>query len=114
MKTLVEISLWLVPAALVYVAYFLFRRLGTNRRSLERVFTEPVDLAERPEGDSLLAGLLRRWLYLAGYRRLGAPAAFTAAMLLAIGVGLATAFAARGAGVTDNVQEHLPPPSRRG
>ena len=49
MKTLVEISLWLVPAALVYVAYFLFRRLGTNRRSLERVFTEPVDLAERPK-----------------------------------------------------------------
>ena len=95
MKTLVEISLWLVPAALVYVAYFLFRRLGTNRRSLERVFTEPVDLAERPTAipcwrDCSVVG--STWRAIAGS---AAPAAFTAAMLLAIGVGLATAFAAR-------------------
>jgi tight adherence protein C len=107
MRTLVEISLWLAPAALICVAYFLLRRLGTNRRSLERLFTEAVDLPERPEGDSLLAGLLRRWLFLAGYRQPGAPAAFVAAMLLAIGLGLGTALAIRGSGFTDEMSRNI-------
>ena len=44
MRSLAAMSLWLVPAVLMYLAYVLFRRLGTNRRSLERLFTEPADL----------------------------------------------------------------------
>ncbi len=77
-----------MPAVLIYLAWLLLRRLGTNRRSLERLFTEPADLIERPDGDSLLAGFLRRWLFLAGYRQPIAPAAFVAAMLVAVGWGL--------------------------
>ena len=84
-------------------AWFLFRRLGTNRRSLERLFTEPADPTETPDGDSMLAGFLRRWLFLAGYRQPIAPAVFVTAMLLALGLGLATALAIRGAGLTDEL-----------
>jgi tight adherence protein C len=103
MKTLATMGVWLVPAVLICLAWFLFRRLGSNRRSLERLFTEPADLAERPGGDSVVAGFLRRWLFLAGYRQPGAPAVFVATMLLAIGVGLATGFAIRGSGLTDRL-----------
>ena len=107
MKSLAEMSLWLVPAVLMYLAYVLFRRLGTNRRSLERLFTEPADLAERPDGDSVVGGFLRRWLFLAGYRQPAASAVFVTAMLLAIGMGLATAFAIRGAGLTDELFRNI-------
>ena len=107
MKSLAEMSLWLVPAVLTYLAYVLFRRLGTNRRSLERLFTEPADLAERPDGDSVVGGFLRRWLFLAGYRQPVAPAVFVTATLLAIGIGLATTFAIRGAGLTDELFRNI-------
>jgi tight adherence protein C len=107
MRTVVEASLWLAPAVLIGTAYFLLRRLGANRRSLERLFTEPVDRPEQPDSDSLLAGFLRRWLFLAGYRQPVAPAVFVAAMLLAIGLGLATAFAIRGSGVTDEMSRNI-------
>ena len=86
MRSLAAMSLWLVPAVLMYLAYVLFRHLGTNRRSLERLFTEPADPTERPDGDSVVAGFLRRWLFLAGYRQPAAPAVFVTAMLLAIGI----------------------------
>jgi tight adherence protein C len=107
MSTLAVTSLWLAPAVLICVAYVLFRRLGANRRSLERLFTEPADPAESPDGDSLVAGFLRRWLFLAGYRQPIAPAAFVAATLLAIGLGLATALAVRGAGLTDEMFRNI-------
>ena len=71
------------------------------------MFTEPADLAERPDGDSVVAGFLRRWLFLAGYRQPAAPAAFVTAMLLAIGLGLATALAIRGAGLTDELFRNI-------
>jgi tight adherence protein C len=100
MNTLAGISLFLVPAVLIGLAWLLLSRLGTNRRSLERVFTEPVDLAEHPDADSAVAGWLRRWLFLAGYRQPVAPAAFVAAMLLAIGLGLAAALTVLGSGLT--------------
>ena len=48
MRTLAITSLWLVPAVLMYSAYLLFHRLGTNRRSWERLFTEPVDVVDDP------------------------------------------------------------------
>ncbi len=103
MRSLAEMSLWLVPAVLMYMAYVLFRRLGTTRRSLERLVTEPVDLAEPPDADFVVAGFLRRWLFLAGYRQPVASAVFVTAMLVAICIGLATAFAIRGAGLTDEL-----------
>ncbi len=113
MNTIATTSLFLVSAVLVYLAWLLLGRLGTNRRSLERVFTEPVDLVERPDGDTALEGLLRRWLFLAGYRQPIAPAAFVTAMLVAIGVGLAAALAFLGSGVTKELFATLailPPP----
>ena len=100
MTTLAAMGLLLIPAVLVYLAWLLLSRLGTNRRSLERVFTEPVDLAEHPDGDSAVAGWLRRWLFLAGYRQPVAPAAFVTVMLLAVGLGLAAALAMLGSGMT--------------
>ena len=107
MRSLAEMSLWLVPAVLMYMAYVLFRRLGTTRRSLERLFTEPVDLAEPPDADFVVAGFLRRWLFLAGYRQPVASAVFVTAMLVAICIGLATAFAIRGAGLTDELFRNI-------
>ena len=77
----------------IYLAWLLLGRLGTKRRSLDRVFTESADLAERPEADSALTGWLRRWLFLAGYRQPAAAILFITTMLMAIGVGLATAVA---------------------
>ena len=113
MNTFAEIILFLSAAVLICLAWLLARRLGAKRRSLERVFTEPADVAEQPDADSALAGFLRRWLFLAGYRRSSAPAAFVTAMLLAIGVGLATALAVLGSGLTKELFETIalfPPP----
>ncbi len=113
MITPAEIGLVLVAAALIYVTWLLLVRLGTNRRSLDRVFTEPADLVDRPEGDSMLAGWLRRWLFLAGYRQPIAPAAFSTAMLIALGVGIATALAVLGSGLTKELFATIaafPPP----
>jgi len=114
MNTLAGTGVFLLSAVLVYVAWLLLSRLGTNRRSLERVFTEPADLAERPDADSALAGFLRRRLFLAGYRQPAAPTVFVAAILLAIGAGLITATAVLRSGLTHdlgNILAQLPPPT---
>jgi pilus assembly protein TadC len=106
-------GLVLVSAALIYMAWLLLGRLGTNRRSLERVFTEPADPTDRPDGDSMVAGWLRRWLFLAGYRQPAAPAVFAATMLLATGTGIATALAVLGSGLTRELfrtMARFPPP----
>ena len=71
------------------------------------MFTEPVELAERPDRDSVVAGFLQRWLFLAGYRQPGAPAAFVAATLLAIGLGLAALVAIRGTGLTGQLSRNI-------
>ena len=55
----------------------------------------------------MVGGFLRRWLFLAGYRQPVAPAVFVIATLLAIGIGLATAFAVRGAGMTDELFRNI-------
>ena len=112
MRTLATLSLWLMPAVLICLGYLLFRRLGTQRRSLERLFTEPAELAQRPDGDFAVTGLLRRRLFLAGYRQPVAPALFVAVMLLAIGLGLAAAFAVEAAGLRQDISRtvaQLPP-----
>ncbi len=112
MKIPAEMVLWLTPAVLIGLAWLLLRRLGAHRRSLDRLFTEAAEVPERPEGDSVVAGFLQRWLFLAGYRQPNAPAVFVTAMLLALGLGLATALAMRGTGVTDQLARNvaaLPP-----
>jgi tight adherence protein C len=113
MNTLTEISFILVPAVLIYMVWLLLARLGTKRRSLERVFTESTDLPERPEADSALTGFLRRWLFLAGYRGPAAPSVFMTLMFLAIGAGLFAAAAVLSSGMTTNliaILSSLPPP----
>ncbi len=113
MNILAGMGLFLVAAALVCLAWFLLGRLGANRRSWERVFTEPADLVERPDGDTALEGLLRRWLFLAGYRQPIAPTAFVATMLLAVGLGIAAAVAVLSSGVTQELFKTMaafPPP----
>ena len=107
MRTLAITSLWLVPAILMYSAYLLFHRLGTNRRSWERLFTEPADVVERPDSDSMVGGFLRRWLFLAGYRQRTAPTVFVVATLLAVGLGIATALAVRSAGLTEELFRNI-------
>jgi tight adherence protein C len=95
------------------LAWLLLNRLGTNRRSLDRVFTEPADLVVRPDADSALTGFLRRWLFLAGYRQPAAPILFVVTMLTALGVGLATAIAVLSSRLTQDLFETtrvLPPP----
>ncbi len=100
MNPLAEILLFLVAGGFVCLAWILLSRLGAKRRSLDRVFSESVDLAERADADSALTGFLRRWLYLAGYRQQSAPVLFVTATLTAIGVGLATALAMYSSGLT--------------
>ena len=82
---------------------------------LERLFTEPADLVERSDGDSVVGkDLLRRWLLPAGYRQpVVASAMFVAAILLAIGLGLAIAFVIRDSGLTDAMLPETLPASRR-
>jgi tight adherence protein C len=113
MNKLAGLGLFLIPAVLIYVAWLLLGRLDTNRRSLERVFTEPTDLTERPDGDSMVAGLLRRWLFLAGYRQPVASTVFVATMLLAVSLGIATALTILGSGLTSElftIISRFPPP----
>lgn len=113
MNTFTELTIILVLAVLIYMVWLALARLGTKRRSLERVFTESTDLPERPEADSALTGFLRRWLFLAGYRGPAAPSAFITVMLLAIGVGLTTAMAIFSSGLTTDLivtLGSLPPP----
>jgi tight adherence protein C len=87
------VVVWLTFVVLVLAAYFVLRRLIVNRRSLDRLFTDTVDsTANQAEGDSIVHGFLRRWLYLAGYRQPSAPAVFVSAMLLALGIGVTAAF----------------------
>ncbi len=107
MRTLAITCFWLLPAVLVWSAYFLFSRLGTNRRSLDRLFLEPAELPEQFDHDSIVGGFLRRWLFLAGYRQPAASAAFVAAMLLAMGLGLAAVFVIRGTGLTNELFRNI-------
>ena len=55
----------------------------------------------------MVGGFLRRWLFLAGYRQPAASAMFVTAMLLAMRLGLATVFAIRGAGLTNELFRNI-------
>ena len=114
MGKLLLLSLWLLPpVALGIVIYFLYR-MAANRRSTQRLFTQPDTSSDDAVSDSLLMGMLRRWLFLAGFRQPGAPVVFVTAMLLAIGLGLAAAVAVLSSGVTQELfktMARFPPPT---
>ena len=51
----------------------LLYRMAVNRRSTDRFFSQPDAVADDAAGDSPLMGMLRHWLFLAGYRQPEAP-----------------------------------------
>jgi tight adherence protein C len=107
MRNLALVGLWLVPAILIYAAYLMLRRMGVGRRSSERLFTQPSEREEPVGGDGMVAGLLRRWLFLAGYRQPAAPAAFVAATIVAIAFALAAVYIVRQTGLLDDLLRNL-------
>jgi tight adherence protein C len=107
MRNLTLVGLWLVPAILIYAAYLMLRRLGVGRRSSERLFTQPSEREEPVGGDGMMAGLLRRWLFLAGYRQPAAPAAFVAATIVAIAFALAAVYIVRQTGLLDDLLRNI-------
>ena len=106
-RILTIVGLWLVPAVLIYAAYLMLRRMGVGRRSSERLFTQPSDLEDQLGGDGVVTGLLRRWLFLAGYRQPAAPAGFVAATVVAIAFALAVVYIIRQTGLLDDVLRNL-------
>ena len=77
------------------------------------MFTEPVDLAERPDGDSAAHGMAAALALPGGLSPAVAPAVFVTAMLLAVGLGLAAALAVLSSGLTNELFETIarfPPP----
>ena len=107
MRSLAAMSLWLVPAVLMYLAYVLFRRLGTSRRSLERLFTEPADL-DRATRRRFRGRRVPPPLALpGGLSPTGCVCRVRHCDALAIGIGLATVFAIRGAGLTNELFRNI-------
>ncbi len=107
MRTLMLVGLWLVPAILIYAAYLVLRRMGVGRRSSERLFTQPGELEVQLGGDGMVTGLLRRWLFLAGYRKPAAPAGFVAATAAAIALALAVVYLVRQSGLLDDLLRNI-------
>ncbi len=108
------LGLWLLPPIALGMVIFFLHRMAANRRSTERLFTEPDTVSDDAAGDWLFMGMLRRWLFLAGYRGPGAPAFFATTMLLAVGLGLAAAAAVLSSGVTRELfrtMARFPPPT---
>ncbi len=105
-----------MPAVLIYLAWLLLPPPGHESAELGTTCSPNRSIwPSSPTAIPLVMGLLRRWLFLAGYRQPVAPAAFVTAMLLAIGLGLATALAMLGSGLTKrDVQDHRPPPAGHG
>jgi tight adherence protein C len=90
MKTLLILLAWTVAA---FTAARLLRRAGMNRRSWDRLFQSATEPGADPNMDLLARqGVLRHWLFLAGYRSPAAVGLFVTAMLLAVALGLATVY----------------------
>lgn len=108
MRTLVTASLWLAPAMLAYGAFLLLRRTGVKRRSADRLFMPSSAENELAVGDSAVdSGVLRRWLFLAGYRESAAPAAFVATIFLAMGLGLLVVYILHRSGLGNDLVQNL-------
>jgi tight adherence protein C len=114
MAKLTILALWLLPLAALVMLVLILYRMAIKRRSSERLFSQPDVPVDEVALDSRLMAYLRRWLFLAGYRQGDAPGKFLAAMLLALGVGLATAFAILHSGATQQLFDtvkRFPPPT---
>jgi tight adherence protein C len=86
MTAFLILTAWMLAA---WGAFTLLRRLGANRRSLERLF-EGVNKGAAEADADLLArqGFLERWLFLAGYRRPAAWGLFLGAEFFAATLGV--------------------------
>jgi tight adherence protein C len=71
------------------------------------LFAEASDAGEPPSGDSVVTGLLRRWLFLAGYRERTAPAVMVTATLVVFALGLAVVFIIHKAGLAGELLRNL-------
>lgn len=87
-KIMAVLVFWL--AALIGLLAF-WMRLRALEATRERLFDLPSDINQTTRESSVLEmGLLRRWLYLAGFRSLNAPSIFIAATIVAIVCGVAS------------------------
>jgi pilus assembly protein TadC len=114
MGNLTTLGLWLLAPIVLGIVLFFLYRVAVNRRSADRLFNQSDAVSDIAASDSLLMGMLRRWLFLAGYRHADAPAVFVGTMLLAVGLGLAAAFAVLSSGVMKELfktMARFPPPT---
>jgi len=107
MRNLTIVGLWLVPVVLIFGAYLVLRRMGAGRRSSERLFAQPGELEVQLGGDGMVTGLLRRWLFLAGYRQSVATAGFVAATIVAIAFALAVVYIIRQTGLLADLLRNI-------
>ena len=101
------VSMWLVPPVLICAASLVLRRMQMGRRSSDRLFQEASPPDDPRGGDEMAAGLLRRWLFLAGYREPGAPAAFVALTLVFVVLALALVYLVRWTGLSDELLRNI-------
>jgi len=103
MSYLISIGLWLVPIALLGMAYLVLRRMSAGRRSADRLFQEPTAPETSQSGDAVATGFLRRWLFLAGYRQPEAGAVFVTVTIVAASAALGVVLIVRQTGLLDNL-----------
>ncbi len=90
MRVLIFLLAWAVIAAVIV---YTMRRYLFRSQVRRRLLEDDADGQQEDElSDPLERGILARWLYLAGFRRQGAPTIFLLATAAAIAVGLATAY----------------------
>ncbi len=103
MGYLISFGLVAASAALLVAAYTVLQRLTVGRRSVDRLFHEPAPVEAGPVGDAMMMGLVRRWLFLAGYRQPDAPAVFITTTIVAASGALAVVYIVRLSGLLDNL-----------
>ena len=111
MRYITLLSFWvLMPVVLAAVVYLIYR-VAVGRRSSERLFSQPDAVVESSVVDSPMIAMLRRWLFLAGYREFDAPAKFIMATLAAAFAGGGVLLLIQKAGLTEAIVgdvRHLP------
>src|SRR5436190_16801249 len=95
MPTVLVLLAW---AGLLAALSLVGRRWLIRQRSLERMLEQDErEAPPAPAGEA--EGLLRRWLFLAGFRAPGAPLTFLCLAALAAGAGLTLVFLAYRSGL---------------
>jgi tight adherence protein C len=100
-KLLVVVGLWL---AAILVAAVAMTRWRNRERSRRRAWAEEdaIDAAQELDVEELEGqGFLRRWLYLAGYRRRTATSTFLMASVISVLAGIGAAIFVTQSGLTD-------------